>query len=159
MLLSRNRQLIVPFILVFGLGLSGCFRVQQNAAPNTAPGPADTKVNVLARLPAAQRMVAAAELKQLGLFYQTAALAGQPPKNLDELDIKVEAPKLYQAIVDKRIIVYWKADPNHAPAGASNTVLAYDADVLIKKSAVLMLDGSVTSMEPDEFNKAPKGGS
>ncbi len=170
MSLSCDRRFVVPLVLIFGLGLTGCRKAQQTFSVTVTPTapqavgqnpvpPANTKVNILARLPAAQRMVSAAELKQLGLFYQTAALNGQPPRNLEELDIKATAPKLYQAIADKDIIVYWKTNPNHEPAGASNTVLAYDVNVLTKKSAVLMADGTVTTMEPDEFNKAPKGGS
>jgi hypothetical protein len=142
--------------LALGLCLTGCFRINQKSAQNT--GPANAKVDVFARIPVGQRMVSEADLKQLGLFYQNAAVAGQPPASLDELDIKLQAPKLYQAVADKRIIVHWKANPNNAPAGAANTVLAYDADVLTKKSAVLMLDGTVTVMEPDEFAKAPKAG-
>jgi hypothetical protein len=150
------RRVLLLVALALGLCLTGCFRINQKASQNT--GPANAKVDVFARIPVGQRMVSEAQLRDLGLSYQSAADGGQPPASLDDLGIKLQNPKLYQAIADKRIIVYWKANPNNAPAGAPNTVLAYDADVLTKRSAVLMLDGTVTVMEPDEFAKAPKAG-
>jgi hypothetical protein len=142
------------------LCLTGCWRINRASSQNTVPTntPVNTKVNVLGPFPVGQRMVSEAQLKDLGLHYQNAALAGQPPGSLDELNIKVVDPKLYKAIADKRIIVYWKADPTKAPQGSANTVLAYDADVLTKRSAVLMLDGTVTVMDPQDFTKAPKAG-
>jgi hypothetical protein len=147
-------MLLAPIAL--GLCLTGCWRINKNSSQN--PGPTNTKVNVLGPFPVGQRMVSEAQLKDLGIFYLVAANDRQPPGSLEDLDIKLQAPTLYQAIADKRIKVYWKANPNNAPAGKANTVLAYDADVETKRSAVLMLDGTVTVMDPQEFAKAPKAG-
>jgi hypothetical protein len=140
----------VPVVLA--IGLTGCIPGNKNASPNT-------KVNPLGPFPAIQRTVAELELQQIGLVYQSFTdTSGRPPANLDELDLKLQYPKYHQAIADKRYIIYWNANRLNAPAGAANTVLGYDADVLTKKSAVLMLDVSVTVMTPEEFKQAPKAG-
>jgi len=155
-----HRPALLLSVCALALSLTGCWRINRVSSQNTVPAnaPVNTKVNVLGPFPVGQRMVSEADLKELGLYYLNAASAGQPPGSLEALNIKVEAPKLHQAIADKHIIVYWKADPTKAPQGSANTVLAYDADVLTKRSAVLMLDGTVSVMDPQEFAKAPKGG-
>jgi hypothetical protein len=157
MTLNRVGGTVMPLVLILGVCATGCFVVKKKAAQDSSADqePPGTKINVFNRIPVGQQMVSEADLQQLGLFYKAAA---QPPGSLDELGIKQEAPKLYQKIADKQIVVFWKANENNAPAGAGNTVLAYDADVLTKKSGVLMLNGTVTLMEPEAFKKAPKAG-
>jgi hypothetical protein len=150
-------RLAVPVVLA--LALTGCFRLKQQGAQNTGPTPANSKVNVLGPFPGAKRVIDEVELKQLGIYYINAAtINNRPPASVDELGIKQEAPKLYQAIADQSIIVLWKTNPMNAPAGTSNTILAYDADVPTKGGAVLMLDGTPRKMTADEFKNAAKTG-
>jgi hypothetical protein len=150
--LHRFAQMRVPVLLVIGYCLTGCIPGNKNASPNT-------KVNPLGPFPVIQRTMAELELQQIGLVYLSFTdTNGRPPANLDELDLKLQYPKYHQAILEKRYIIYWNANRLNAPAGMANTVLGYDADVLTKKSAVLMLDGSVTVMTPEEFKQAAKAG-
>jgi hypothetical protein len=146
----RFARMSAPVVLA--IGLTGCIPGNKNASPNT-------KVNPIGPFPVIQRTMAELELQQIGLVYLSFTdTNNRPPANLDDLDLKLQYPKYHQAIAEKRYIIYWNANRLNAPAGAANTVLGYDADVLTKKSAVLMLDGSVTVMEPDEFRKAAKAG-
>jgi hypothetical protein len=142
-------------LVVLALALTGCFRLKQQSVQNTAT----QKVDPLGPFPGAKAVINEHELQQFGLFYQTAATdLGRPPASLDELGMRQQAPKLYQAVADGRIVVFWKASPMNAPAGTSNTLLAYDADVPAKGGAVLMLDGSARKMTAEEFKNAAKGG-
>jgi hypothetical protein len=98
------------------------------------------------------------ELKQVGLIYQQFLLDGKGPAKLEDLNLKRDAPKLHEAIEEKRLILYWNANLNNAPAGTSNTVLGYSAEVPTKGGPVLMLDGTTRMMTADEFAKAAKAG-
>jgi hypothetical protein len=145
---------IVP--VVVAVAVTGCLKLKTQVAQPTTP---PQKVNVLGPFPGAKRVIDEIELKELGLSYMSAtAINGKPPANAEELGLKQENPKLYQAIADGHIIVYWKASPTNAPAGTSNTILAYDADVPTKGGAVVMMDGSPRKMTAEEFKAAPKAG-
>jgi hypothetical protein len=147
-------RLVVPVILA--VAVTGCLKLKTQVAQPTTP---PQKVNVLGPFSGAKRVIDQAELKELGLAYHTAAATNnRPPASVDDLGIKQDAPKLYQAIVDGHVVVYWKANPLNAPQGTSNTVLAYDSDVPTKGGAVLMMDGSTRKMTADEFKAAPKAG-
>jgi hypothetical protein len=153
----------VPLVLILGVCATGCFLVNKKAAQanSSAPelAPTTPKVNPLGPFPAAAVVIDEIQLRELGLSYLMAAdTNGRPPATLDDLGLKQTAPKLHQAIADGRIIVNWKANPTNAPAGTSNTILAYDADVKTKGGAVVMLDGTSKKMTADQFKTAAKAG-
>ena len=171
--LRLGERTLVPALLALGLCATGCWRFGANAPPSSLPPPPTNimgmpspggpgrpppkdKANVAGVLGAVGRVQDESDLKQIGLYYQDAISNGRPPANVEDLGIKQLAPKLYQAIVDKEFIVYWNASPLNAPAGTSNTVLGYAAGVPTNGGAVLMLDGSVRKMTPEEFKSAAK---
>jgi hypothetical protein len=149
-------RVLLLLALPAGLCVTGCWRINQNSPQNAGRG--TTKVNPLGPFPGAKVVIDEIQLREVGRCYVIAVAAGQPPANVDDLGIKQEAPKLYQAIADGHIIVYWKASATNAPAGTSNTVLAYDADVPTKGGAVAMLDGTARKMTAEEFKNAAKAG-
>jgi hypothetical protein len=158
----------VALALVVGLTASGCMsgspQTSSAASGNTsgspqAPGgPTNTKVNPAGPFPIVGQTVSMEELKQIGLIYQQFLLDGKGPAKLEDLNLKRDAPKLHEAIEEKRLILYWNVSLNNAPEGTSNTVLGYSAEVPTKGGPVLMLDGTVKKMTADEFAKAAKAG-
>ena len=110
-----------------------------------------------------ERQRAAQELHQLALFYQGYEVDhdGQPPANLEQLlgHIRNEHPKLVDGLKKGWYVVYWNVRPNNLPAGAANTILAYDEDAPKKGGWVVMADYSqARMMTPQEFAAAPKAG-
>jgi hypothetical protein len=163
MTLNRVGGIMVPLVLILGVCATGCFLVNKKAAQanSSAPEQAPTtpKVNPLGPLPGAAAVIDEIQLREVGRCYQIAADTNlRPPASLDDLGLKQAAPKLHQAIADGRIIVYWKANATNAPAGTSNTILAYDADVPTKGGAVVMLDGSARKMTAEQFKDTAKAG-
>jgi hypothetical protein len=160
MTLNRVGGSMVPLVLILGVCATGCFLVKKKAAQadsSAEQAPTNPKVNPLGPLPGAAVVIDEIQLREVGRCYQIAADTNlRPPASLDDLGLKQAAPILHQAIADGRIIVYWKANLTNAPAGSSNTILAYDADVPTKGGAVVMLDGSARRMTADEFKDAAK---
>jgi hypothetical protein len=158
----------VAMALFVGLTVSGCMRgnpqmsgaasANPSGNPQTSGVTPNTKVNPAGPLPIVGQTVTMLELKDLGLIYQQFLVDGKGPAKLEDLNLKHDAPKLHQAIEEKRLILFWNVSLNNAPAGTSNTVLGYSAEVPTKGGAVLMLDGTVRKMTADEFAKAAKAG-
>jgi hypothetical protein len=160
---------LVAMALFVGLTLSGCMRgnpqTSAAASANTNANPQasgavspNTKVNPAGPFPIVGQTVTMQDLKELGLIYQQFLLDGKGPAKLEDLNLKRDAPKLHQAIEEKRLILYWNVSLNNAPEGTSNTVLGYSAEVPTKGGPVLMLDGTTRKMTADEFAKAAKAG-
>src|SRR5579862_1340411 len=163
-----------PAILALAVCLPGCSffnpmakksatsqaTAQNGTGTDTTPtmppipgGTPNTKPNPIGPIPIAKRTLDANDLRNLYLSYMDVANNGRPPKNLEELNIKQDQ-KLYQAVADKSFVLYWNVNFNNLPAGSSNTVLGYSADIQIKNASVLMADGSVQTMTPEDFKKA-----
>ena len=66
-------------------------------------------------------------------------------------------PNACAAIAKGDLLVRWGAGIEDTPE-ASRTVLVYEKKVPQDGGAVLMQDGSINSMTPDEFKSAPKAG-
>jgi hypothetical protein len=130
------------------------------AAPQGPPPgglqPAGVNPGVMSTLPSVGRTNPGNDLKQLGLYYLNFATTGRSPSRLEDLaDLKRDLPRVYQAIQDGVYVVYWNAPTT---AASSQTVLAYVHDVPTRGGVVLLLDGSVTNMTPQEFQAAPRAG-
>jgi hypothetical protein len=145
------------------LASAGCRRA---AAPSTTAPPTTSPAPVMpsggggvgAMLPSVGRQTGLVDLQQLGQYYLAYATAGQSPKRLEELgDLKRDLPKVYQAIQDGQYVVFWNANLN-APAGSSNTILAYVKDTPTRGGVTLFLDGSVRNITAQEFQTAAKAG-
>jgi hypothetical protein len=64
-------------------------------------------------------------------------------------------PTAHLGVVSKQIVYLWGVGlSSGGPAG--DTVLAYEKDVEAKGGWVLMQDGTVKEMTPDQFKSAPK---
>jgi hypothetical protein len=111
---------------------------------------------------AVERMRAANELSQLALYYQQYETGNnQPPANLEQLLglIGNDHPKLVDGLKKGWYVVFWNVRPSNLPAGASNTILAYDEDTPKKGGWVIMADYSkARMMDAQEFAAAPKAG-
>jgi hypothetical protein len=148
--------------LALAVCLPGCFRlpvVKVPTMPASPTSPADTKkIDPTGPFPVVKRTIEMIEMKQLyDGYYFPAVLDGHPPKNLDELGIKKDNPKLYEVLNDpaKGVIIFWNVNFNNLPEPA---ILAYNHDVPTKGGIVLMTNGSVRRMTVDEFNNTPKAG-
>lgn len=141
--------------LALALGVllvGGCKR---KAAEPTTEAPSG-KPAIGKYIPSFGRHLAAHDLGQISLCYMAAASA---PRSLQDLaDLKRDMPKVYKAIEDGEYIVLWGADPLRAPAGTTNTVLAYDKDVPENGGVVAFLDGSIRTVTAQEFEKFDKPG-
>jgi hypothetical protein len=154
-------------LVVSVLILAGCRKkasTPSTSAPPTSSGPAPITPSggggggVGAMLPSVGRQAGLVDLQQLGQYYLTYATVGQSPKRLEDLsDLRRDLPKVYQAIQEGQYVVFWNANLN-APAGASNTILAYGKDVPTKGGVTLFLDGSVRNITAQEFQTAAKAG-
>ncbi len=149
--------------------LPGCKKKSRPGAAATSAPPAATQgpppgglqppgmnPGIGSTLPSVGRANPGNDLKQLGLYYLNFATTGRSPSRLEDLaDLKRDLPRVYQAVQDGVYVVYWNAQT----AGASSpTVLAYVHDVPTRGGVVLLLDGGVTNMTPQEFQAAPKAG-
>lgn len=116
---------------------------------------------VMAVRTAAERQRAANDLKQIGLFYKQYELENsRPPANQQEFIsyIQRDGRKIADEINKGIYLVYWNVGPNSLPAGASNTVLAYDVDVPMQGGWVVMADGSQRRVTAQEFASIAKPG-
>jgi hypothetical protein len=94
------------------------------------------------------------DLRHLGLYLQSHGRNGRSPSKLDELaDLKRDLPQMYRAIQDGAVVVYW-----NAPLSPAEAVVAYERDAPTRGGAVLLADGSVLQLTPEEFRAAPRAG-
>jgi hypothetical protein len=160
-------RIAVGVVLLAAL-LPGCKKKSKpDAAATSAPAapqglppgglqPAGANPGVMSTLPSVGRTNPGNDLKQIGLYYLNFATTGRSPSWLEDLaDLKRDLPRVYQAIQDGVYVVYWNAPTTGA---SSQAVLAYVHDVPTRGGMVLLLDGSVTQMSPQEFQAAPRAG-
>ncbi len=108
---------------------------------------------------AAQKAKRDNQLKAVALAYHNCNDAtGKGPANAAQLGkYLADFPEALQAVQNGDIVVYWGAKvPTDFPAGASNTVLAYEKAVPSNGGLVAMGDASTRSMTAAEFAAAPK---
>jgi hypothetical protein len=154
---------IAVLVLCLAL-LPGCKKKPAAAQADNPPPPAPAEPNggglqprgvnpgVMSMLPSVGRLNPSNDLRQIGLFYLA---NGRSPSRLEDMaDLKRDMPLVYQAIEDGVYVVYWNAPMN----GSSRAILGHVRDAPTKGGVVLLLDGSVTNMTPEEFKAAPKVG-
>jgi hypothetical protein len=152
---------IAVWTLAMAACLPGCFTIVVPPKNTTAPAtptssPAETKkVDPTGPFPAVKRTIEAIQMSQLYTYYLSAVLEGHPPKNLDDLGIKQQNPKLYDVLQEKGVIIFWNVSLMNLPEAA---ILAYNHDVPTKGGVVLLTNGSARRMTVDEFNNTPKAG-
>ncbi|HZT81471.1 MAG TPA: hypothetical protein VFA26_14680 [Gemmataceae bacterium] len=107
--------------------------------------------------PSVGRLSPTNDLSQFGKFYLLQAQTDGPPKKLDDLpDLKRDLPHVARGIQEGYYVVNWGANPANAPAGTSNTVLAYVWDAPQKGGVVVKLDGSVANVTAEQFAQLAK---
>ena len=97
------------------------------------------------------------DLRQIAQYYQLHQADGAQARDLILKDIQKDLPKLYQAI-QKGDYVLLPGDPAQAPAGTSNTVVAFMRDAPTQGGVVALLDGSARNMSAADFQAAGKLG-
>jgi hypothetical protein len=107
---------------------------------------------------AAARTKRSNQLKSIGLAYHNCNDQNKKgPANADELAKFGALPDEVAAVKTGEIVVQWNAViPGSFPAGAGETVLAYEKDVPTKGGMVLMGDATVRTMTAQEFGAAAK---
>jgi hypothetical protein len=100
------------------------------------------------------------DLKQLGLAYHNYyADFNKGPANAEALAPYFENDKrILKLLKDEDITFFFGVGILQMPAGTTNTVLACEKEAPEKGGYVLMGDGSVRKLSPEEFKKAPKAG-
>ncbi len=83
-------------------------------------------------------------------YQNYAAALGTTPTGIAELKSFEPSSKGVQAAEAGELIVVWKAKVADTPE-AARTVLAYEKDVPQKGGRVLMVDGAIKDMTPQEF--------
>jgi hypothetical protein len=145
-------------VLLLALGMlvmGGC----KKRGPDAATEPASGKPPIGNFIPAVGRHEVSTDLGQISKWYMIEATTGTVPRGLQDLsDFKRDLPRVYKAIEEGRYVVCWGADPNRAPAGTTNTVLAYDKDVPEKGGVVAFLDGSIRNVTAQDFAGFDKPG-
>jgi hypothetical protein len=140
---------VLLLALVF---VSGCKKKPSTAQAASSPAstPENTRPVIGNYVPAAGRMVPENDLRQS---------AGKPPRSLADMpDLRRDMSKAYTAFEKGLYVVNWGADPNHAPDGASRTVLAYEKAAPEMGGVVVFLDGSIRNVTVQEFQTFAKPG-
>ena len=140
MISHRSRWQAVSAVVLVGFGLAGCGSKEQ--ASSTAKGPSNK-----------QMVVDVGEwLKAYAKDYKKA-----PSKPADLGQYEPTYPDAFQGLTNKIVVSQWGQGLSTG-GNAGNTVLAYEKDVETKGGWVLMQDGSVKEMTPEQFKAAPKAG-
>jgi hypothetical protein len=137
------------------LALAGCKEPKSGgkadqAAAAQGPSKDDVRKGIEKRAPIVQRHDAGMDLRNIGQLYAADALAGIPPKKIE--DLKGLDSRTIKALQDGDYVVLWGAREN-TPATA---VIAYEKDVPKKGGMVANFTGSVVRMTAEEFKAAPK---
>jgi hypothetical protein len=149
----------IVLLMLFLVGI-GCGKQPKTTPTNNTPPtiPDTTRPAIGNYVPAAGRLVPENDLGQFALMYLAECIS-RPPHSLADLpEVRRDMPKAYPAFEDGRYVVAWGADPNHAPGGASRTVLAYEKAAPEKGGVVVFLDGSVRNVTAQEFQTFAKPG-
>jgi hypothetical protein len=159
--MCRSSAWRIAVLLVSLVLLPGCKKkpaTTQAANPPAPVMPDSTRPAIGNYVPSAGRVVPENDLGQFAKMYLADAIS-RVPRSLAEMpDLRRDLSKAYPAFVDGRYVVVWGADPNRAPAGASQTVLAYEKATPVKGGVVVFLDGSVRNVTAQEFQAFAKGG-
>jgi hypothetical protein len=133
------------------LGCSG------KAPPTEPPTGPQRPAGVRRMFPKVDRTVAGLQLKNLGLAYANCVdTMGRPPAKIEDLaKFGGNDPETTRAVKEGLYIICWDVDIRRLQ-DASNTVLGYVFDVPDIGGAVLMCDGSIKEMSPDEFKRAQR---
>jgi len=130
-------------------------QASQSSSSSNTPRPQQTKRTQTVLGVGARERIAQQLRTEIGQSY---LFSDAPPKKLDDIRSTL-SPETTDRIKSSYYVVYWGVDTSRLPAGASNTILAYEnADSPSPGSYVLMADGSVRRMTDDEFYAAPKAG-
>ncbi len=100
------------------------------------------------------------DLKQIGLAYHNHVdTFNKAPARAEDIAPFFENDKrLLDLLKNEDVVFCYNVTPTQMTSGTSNTVLAYFKEVPDKGGLVLMGDGSVKKMSPDEFKKAKLAG-
>jgi hypothetical protein len=100
------------------------------------------------------------DLKQIGLAYHTyLADTNKAPAKAKDLASYLDNDKRILGLLDNEdVVFFFNVTTTQMRSGTSKTVLAYEKDVPSKGGVVLMGDGSVKTMPPEEFRKATLAG-
>jgi hypothetical protein len=98
-------------------------------------------------------------MQNLGVMYRVMSdELKRPPKRIEELRrAEAQVPGGFSSLGEPNVAIYFGAAMSDTP-DAKETVLAYDRLVPRQGGVVLMCDGSVRTMTPDEFRAAKKAG-
>ncbi len=107
---------------------------------------------------AAQKNQRQRQLTEIGIMYHnyhdTNNKGPSGPQDLQPF--AQDLPEGWRGLQSGQIVVLWDVKMTEQLEGTSNTVLAYESDVPNGGGLVLMADGAVRSMNPQEFAAAPK---
>lgn len=130
----RERSRVLACLLGFALLLGGC------AKKTGAGGPANPGATLLGEI-----------REMVGDYVKS---HGKAPGKLQDLaQLEQIYPSGFQALKSGECVVVYNTKPDKA----SNAVLAYEKDVPKKGGSVLMSNGTVKEMTPQEFEAAKKG--
>ncbi len=155
----------VAALLLAGCGPGTTSSQQQGAAaPNATGGVTSNTERALDSQPGAgsirgtvERDKGIVDLNQIALFYVNDQADGAQARDSVLNDLKKNMPKAYQAVQSGDYVLL-SGDPGIAPAGASNTIVAYTRDVPTKGGVAAFLDGHVRNVNTQEFQNAAKLG-
>lgn len=145
-----KRAALTVLVFAFCVG-PGCRRGGGDAdASSQTGGSGDSPAVAYARrIPVMDRTLTQNDLRSLGMFLQTYKSAQNKwPTKLEELtEMKIESPKIYNAVADGQYVVVWGA-----PADA--TVIAYEAATVKGSGSVLTGGGEIRLMTAEELRQA-----
>lgn len=143
-------------VLAMSLFLAGCAKKKVQKEEDDKPVDPRVRGQQIGKyLPSVGRVDPGNDLRSIGQFYlQHQATSGRPPMSLDDLpEMQQEGRQLVQLIQSGEYVVLWGLDP----ANAGSNVLAYHKNVPMSGGMVLLGDGSVHNMQPQQFQATPKG--
>lgn len=159
--MKRLNACCIPLLLLGMIFISGCKKKPAAAQAASSPAPTleNTRPAIGNYVPAAGRMIPENDLRQFAQFYMTEVSAGKPPRSLADMpDLRRDMSKAYKDFEKGLYVVNWGADSNRAPAGTSQTVLAYEKATPEMGGVVVFLDGSVRNVTAQEFQTFAKPG-
>ncbi|MHB1422312.1 MAG: hypothetical protein ACYC3I_03760 [Gemmataceae bacterium] len=153
--------LLLPLVLPCGCKKNAApAQASLSPPPPAAPNggglqPPGVNPGVMSTLPSAGRVNPSNDLRQFYLYYKDYENGQKSPSCVEDLpELRRDMSSVYKAIQEGVYIVYWNAPVN----AGGQTILAYVPDAPIKGGVVLLMDGSVANMTPEQFQAAPKAG-